>query len=229
MATTNDHEDDALEMAIEGIEYASAQDDFQPLQLVTSRGNVACHYYPVPGSRSAVVWVGGVGGGFDTPAREMYPRLAQVLRAHAVSSLRVCFRDPCDLDEAVLDVLAGVAFLEKDRILSIALVGHSFGGAVVIRAAAEAEKVHTVVTLATQGYGTELVGTLAPRCSLLVVHGTEDPVLPAHCSEGVYRHARQPKRLVLFKGAGHCLDEAAGDVHDLVRDWITEKLGQPAV
>src|SRR5262249_7474048 len=123
-----------------------------------------------------------------------------------------------------LDVLAGVAFLQREGTEAIGLVGHSFGGAVVIRAAAHAPAVRTVVTLATQGYGTDPVDRLGPRCSVLLIYGTADRVLSAACSEDAFARAREPKRFLVIPGASHGLDEAAGEVDHAVRKWIIGQL-----
>ena len=194
------------------------------VELRTDRGPVACRYYRAPGASRAVVYVGGVGGGWDTPARGLYPRLCEDLQGEGIAGLRVRFRDPRLLSEAAHDVLAGLRYLESDGIEAAAAIGHSFGGAVVIRAAALWPNVRTVVTLATQSYGAEPVVDLAPGASILLVHGTDDEVLPPRCSELLYGLAREPKRLLFYDGAGHVLDEAAEEVRRAVRDWLVEQL-----
>src|SRR4051794_15003136 len=78
----------------------------------------------------------GAGGGWDSPARGLSPRLCEELRAEGIASLRVCFRNPADLAGCVLDVRAGLAYLEHGGAEKVALAGHSLGGAVVIQAAA---------------------------------------------------------------------------------------------
>lgn len=197
----------------------------RPVTLETDRGPVQSRYYAVPGGELAVLWVGGVGGGFDSPARGLYPRLAADLTADGVASLRLRFRDPRDLEEAVYDVLCGLSFLGRQGIHHVALVGHSFGGAVVIQAAASNRgAVCTVVTLATQGYGTDPVGDLS--CPILLVHGEADEILPASCSIHVHRKARDPKKLVLVPGTGHALEEASEAVCREVRDWLKAYLLQ---
>lgn len=188
---------------------------YQALQLVTTRGEIAVRYYPSPNPRFAALMVGGAGGGWDTPARDLYPRLAELLEPQHIGSLRVRFRDPHDLRESVHDVLAGLVYLEDQGVERVALVGHSFGGAVVIQAGVLSPTVASVVTLATQSYGTDNVDRLPPR-SLLLLHGGRDTVLPASASEAVFAHAREPKRLVIYPGAGHMLDEVADPVTDEV-------------
>lgn len=192
---------------------------FRPVTLETDRGPVQARFYPVPDGELAVLWVGGVGGGFDSPARGLYSRLSADFTADRVASLRLRFRDPRDLEEAVNDVLCGLSFLGQQGIHHVALVGHSFGGAVVIQAAASNRgAVCTVVTLATQGYGTDPVGDLS--CPVLLIHGEADEILPASCSIHVHRKAGEPKKLVLVPGTGHALEEASEAVCREVRDWL---------
>ena len=217
-----------FEMMVQDVEVEPQQNGYHPVKLITTkRSSVHCRYYPVKGTQLGAIWVGGVGGGWDTPAHGLYPRLCQELTGEAIASLRICYRYPTDLKESVLDVLAGLNYLQDEGIRSVALIGHSFGGAVMIRAAAQSEVVRTVVTLATQAYGAALAPELATRCSLLLLHGTADPVLSPACSEYVYELALEPKHLILYPNAGHGLDEVAEEVHQVVRDWVIQQLNSP--
>jgi pimeloyl-ACP methyl ester carboxylesterase len=218
--------DETFEMIVENAEVNPQQEGYHPVKLTTSRGPIYCRYYPVIDAQKAAIWVGGVGGDWDTPAQGLYPTLCQELTSEGIASLRVRFRYSTQLVEAVLDVLAGITFLQDEGIESIALIGHSFGGAVVIQSAVQAEDVCTVVTLATQSYGTDVTPELATRCSLLLLHGTDDPVLTPLCSQHVYQLALEPKRLILYPNAGHGLDEVAEEVHQAVRDWLIEQLNR---
>jgi dienelactone hydrolase len=193
------------------------------IHLPTAKGAVPVLLYEAPGATAGVIFAGGAGGGFDSPSQGLYPRLADELQREGITAMRLRYREPARLDESVLDVLAGVGFLSKHGIARIALVGHSFGGAVVVSAAALAESVVTVVTLSTQTHGAEAAATLAPR-SILLIHGEEDEVLPAQCSVLVHRNASAPKRLEIIPGAHHKLDEASERVHALVRSWLHAQL-----
>lgn len=208
-------------------------EDKYPYQLVkldTQRGEIVCRYYSSnthnPAS-VAVVYVTGVGGGWGTPAIGLYPRLCCSLARIGIDGLRVRYRHPTDLLESVFDTLAGIAFLrEEHRIKAIGLVGHSFGCAVVIQAAVQAsDVVCTLVTLATQSYGAaHVISKLKHRTSALMIHGSDDKVLPAYCSEEVYQKAHDPKQIVLCEGAGHGLDEVSEEVYELVYDWLVNSL-----
>lgn len=211
-------------MVIRNIKAQPMQEGYQLITLETNRGNIDFRYYSVLGTQRGAILVGGVGGGWDTPAKGLYPRLCQELINQGIASLRVRYRNPTSLEESVLDIYAGISYLESQGIEAIALTGHSFGGAVVIQAAAISETVHAVVTLATQSYGAVVVSQLPPECEILLIHGTADSILTPACSKYVYQLAHQPKRLMLYEGADHNLDEAAEEVYQTVRGWILEKL-----
>ncbi len=198
------------------------QTPFQRVVLRGEAGPVDARLSANEGDLAGVVLVGGVGGGFDSPSRDLYGRLQRLLPAEGMSVVRVRFRLPGDLDEAALDVRAGVALLEARGVERIGLVGHSFGGAVVIRAAAGAPSVATVVTLSTQSYGTEIVDRLDRP--VLLVHGTDDDVLPPGASIQVYRRAPEGSELRLVEGARHVLDEKAEEVRALVQGWLRDRL-----
>jgi pimeloyl-ACP methyl ester carboxylesterase len=191
--------------------------------LRTRRGPLDVLLYEATGAKAGALLGGGVGGGFDTPALGLYSRLGEELLQHGMATLRLKYRNPTDLAEAVHDVLAGVDFLVEHGVERVALVGHSFGGAVMIDAGAQSPWVTTVVGLASQSYGTEAVSELHPR-SLLLVHGTSDAVLPASCSLSIHERARGRKDLELIPGAGHVLDEDAERVFRRVRDWLLREL-----
>ncbi len=210
-------------MFIRGADIGVKEDDYYPVVLETDFGRVSCRYYEAAGTGPAAIWVGGIGGDWDTPARGLYPRLCGELAAESMSSLRVRFRNAVDLNGCVSDVRAGLAFLARRHVSGVALIGHSLGGAVVIEVGATSELVRTVVALSTQSYGAESVVHLAPR-SILLIHGVNDTVLPASSSRYIYQIASEPKQLVLLQGAGHVLDESADEVYTLVRQWLTERL-----
>ncbi|MDQ3837408.1 MAG: dienelactone hydrolase family protein [Thermoproteota archaeon] len=203
---------------------------YQPIKLTTERGEIDCRYYydhTQHPTSVAVLYVTGVGGGWGTPAGGLYPKLCGSLVRIGIDGLRVRYRHPTDLSESVFDTLAGIAFLkEEHRIKSIGLVGHSFGGAVIIQAAIATPNIVTaIVTLATQSYGaSEAISKLNQRTSKLLIHGNEDKVLPFYCSQQVYSRAHKPKQIVLYEGASHGLDEVSDEVYELVYNWLVKNL-----
>ncbi|RXE56076.1 hypothetical protein ABH15_07775 [Methanoculleus taiwanensis] len=217
---------ESREAAVRGVERRpAASGPYDSVHIETSRGRVDCHYYAASGAKKGVIMVGGVGGGFDTPACGLYPRLCEDLQRLGISALRVRYRYATNLAEAVLDTVIAIRFLKGEGALSIGLIGHSLGGAVVATAAANDEAVDTVVTLSTQSYGIAPVSRLKPSTSVLVIHGEKDAILPPASSVYAHQLAHEPKRLILYEGAGHMLDEAADAVYREVKDWLVENLG----
>lgn len=208
--------------------YAPAMVETLPgeFTLPSARGPVRCAYRPVEGATAAVLAVGGTDGGLDGPADALYPDLAEDLATAGIATLRVDFRGrmaPGVVAEGVHDVEVGLDFLAAQGIARVGLVGHSFGGAVVIAAGARAPQVVTVATLATQTAGAQPVVELAPR-PLLLIHGLDDIRLSADCSRLLYRMAGEPKRLELLEGARHSLRQSREEVRRLLREWFTETL-----
>ena len=215
-----------IKIDINGIMGENAKNGYIPIELITDRGEISCRFYKVDSNNLGVIWVGGTGGGWDSPAEGLYPDLSQKLKENNISSLRIRYRYPHDINESVCDVLAGVKFLENIGSSKIALVGHSLGGAIVIQAAALSNSVKTVVTLSTQSYGANSVSSTFQDTSILLIHGSDDPVLPSYCSKQVYNNAHDPKEIVILTGNGHCLDESSEKVHQMVYDWIVSKLNE---
>src|SRR5919202_1585364 len=134
--------------------FRSPEDDAsERLQLMTSHGSLAGRLHPAEGEQ-AIQWVFGAGGGLGGPAGGLYTRLGRQLQSSGVTSLELDYRRPGYLQDCVLDVLVGLAYLETLGKSRIVLVGHSFGGAVVINAGVISEAVIAVAALSSQTAGT---------------------------------------------------------------------------
>lgn len=180
-----------------------------------------------PAAERAVLCVGGFDGGFSGPDG-IYEDLAAELPPAGIGVLRLDFRiktSPGPIDEGTDDVLAGIAWLEQQDVRRIALIGHSYGGAIVIRAGARSKSAAGVAALATQTAGIEPedLQRLAGR-PLLLIHGLADWRLPARLSEWVHSQAAEPKRLELLEAATHSLRQRRPDALKILREWITEAL-----
>jgi hypothetical protein len=87
--------------------------------LISHQQKTDCrYYYACKDAKKAVIYVGGIGGGWDSPARELYPKLSRKVISNGISSLRIRYRHPTYLDECIKDVIAGIKFLENNRIQS---------------------------------------------------------------------------------------------------------------
>lgn len=199
---------------------------YERVVIQSARGPIETHFYCREDMDCGAIYVGGVGGDFDTPARGLYPALCTSLIPSRVCGLRVRLRDSRNMDESVSDVLAALRFLHEMGVQDTAVVGHSFGAAVVARAAASSNRhssfVRAVILLATQAHGVEALADLAPRSGVLIIHGTADTVLPPSCAQYAHQIAHEPKKLTLYHGAGHALDEVANEVNQEVCEWILD-------
>ena len=195
----------------------------QGMMLHTTRGDIETilHSDTDEPPRGAILWVWGARGGFDGPAGGIFGNLAEELKGR-LTSLRVNYRNPAVLAESVMDTLAAISFLKATGHTEIVLVGHSFGGAVVITASTLSPLVKGVVALSSQTAGASGAGRVSPR-PLLLVHGGDDSRLAAQCSERIFEWAKEPKEIVIYPGAEHGLNECKDELHDLLRRWIPER------
>lgn len=202
-------------------------DTGEGLVIRTDRGEVTAILHRAlpcpPESRKGVVWVCGARGGFGGPAAGLYAQLSESLAAQGISSLRLDYRLPNLIAECALDLMAGVTYFENSAYDPVVVVGHSFGGAVVIAAGAVSRHVAGVVSLSPQTYGANMAGLVSPR-PLLVVHGKSDTRLPYSCGQQIYNWAKQPKQLVLYEGAEHRLEECREELAGLLTQWIPATL-----
>ena len=199
--------------------------EFLPITIISTGDNVTnCRYYPAKGSKKGVILVGGIRGDYDSPAKNLYPQLAAKLSSEGISALRVQFRFPTLLEESVQDVLAGAKFLHSEGMAALGLVGHSFGGAVVIQAAKVLDSVKTVVTLAAQSFGAGTVDSLAAHASILLIHGADDQTLSPDNSQKIYDLAQGHKKLEILAGNRHALEESAEETFETIHSWLTGEL-----
>jgi pimeloyl-ACP methyl ester carboxylesterase len=218
---------DLPEVVIRQAELGPLVDGYHPLLLTTNQGDTEYRYSPAPGAHRGAILVTGADGGFASHAKDLYTRLCEDLPSEDIACLRVRYRNIDDPEGCILDVVAGIRYLEDEGVDSMALVGHSRGGMIVIYTAAAVPEVRTVVTLATEGVREGLVRRLGSRCSILLIHAKNDATIPYRTSEDLYVAAREPKRIVLYPGGNHSLDPVGDKVHEEVHTWILQQLEEP--
>ncbi len=211
-------------ISLSGYDIEAAEDGERVL-LRTDRGEILCLFLAAAGADAAVLWAGSLGA--ESRLSPIAQSVAQDLLKDSVSSLAVRYRRPFELEESVQDTLAALLFLREVGVQRVALVGHSFSGAVVITAAPLSEAVVAVAALASQTFGASNVANVAPR-PILLVHGTADQRLDPYCSEQIYSWAKKPKELVLIEGATHGLSEHPEVLLPLLRQWLAERLRPPS-
>lgn len=219
--------DEHLELSIQGVRTAEGEGPGElKVELNTTRGVITMHLYPCEGKTGTAIYLGGAAGGVRGPANEVYVRLGRELVQEGVTSLRVEYRKPGEFEECVVDAMAACSFLKGIGATATVIVGHSFGGAVAVKAGELADLAAGVVGMSSQRFGTQDVQQLGKP--LLLIHGSNDDILDRAASDDIYGRAEEPKQLVILEGAGHGLLEAADDVHAILRDFITHAVGDGA-
>jgi len=193
------------------------------LEIYTYRGLLTLLWHEPVGMNaagtSAVVLCGGAMGGLLGPGEGMYHRLGDVLASLGVPVVRVSYRRPNDLEACVLDVAACVQLLVGAGAERVVVMGHSFGGAVAVRAAVGMpDFVAGVVTFATQSAGCEVAGGLQGR-PFLLFHGDRDEILPVEASEIVVAMAGCGE-LVRLPGDGHLLAKSEEIIWERLWEWL---------
>jgi hypothetical protein len=195
------------------------------LEVFTLRGLLTVIWHGDPDSGSAVVLGGGAMGGLLGPADGLYHWLGEELATSGsgVAVLRVGWRRPNDLDLCTLDLLAVADLAARAGAERFVTGGHSFGGAVAVRAAmAMGDWTRGVVTFATQSAGCEEAGGLT--APLRAYHGDRDELLPVQASEAVCHLAGGAAEVVVCEGAGHLLTEAGERLRAELPGWIRDRL-----
>lgn len=207
---------------IKSLELRSVQQlNDNDLTLETNAGQIRARYHGAA-AKCAVLWVFGSGGGLGGPAGGLYERLGSHIAAQgSAASFQLDYRKPADLVACILDVLLGIEYLNSFGHPRVILVGHSFGGAVVISAGVRSPDVIGVAALSSQTVGAGEVGDLTPR-PLFIAHGEDDEVLPWSCSASIYRDAGEPKTLKLYPDCQHGLDDCREELDRDLMHWLKQ-------
>ncbi|MGK5086028.1 dienelactone hydrolase family protein [Bdellovibrionota bacterium FG-2] len=179
---------------------------------------------------AGIIFVSGVDGGFIEPADGIYTRMATQLSSQfsggCVESIFVEYRSPGVLDPSVNDALAGAQFLRSHGVSKMAIVGWSFGGAVIVNSAVKIPEVTTVIGFSPQSRDTEAVVSFTNQ-SLLLFHSHDDENVPFSASLDILEEAPSTifKEFHPLDGFDHQLTGAQDLVDPIVMQWLSQKLG----
>lgn len=187
-------------------------DDAAPAGAAPGRFGVVCHPHPLHGG---------------TLDNKVVYTLARACVELGVPSIRFNFRgvgaSEGHYDEGrgeTADTLAVIAYgRERWPGASLWLGGFSFGGAVAVRAAAQAEP-ERLVTVAPGITRVAMEGVASPACPWLIVQGDADDVIaPAAVLTWAERQALAPA-VRLLPGAGHFFHGRLHELREIVIDFL---------
>ncbi len=200
-----------------------------PTEIYTMEGLLSILWHGPPDAEDVVLMLGGAMGGTLGPADGLYADLGVVLASQGIGSLRVSYRRPNDLELCTVDALAALDLAVRQGAKRCITVGHSFGGAVAIQAAAnrhrsdELPSVAGVVTLSTQAAGCEVADQLG-EVGVLLIHGANDQILPYQASQLVQTLC--DGEFVLMPEANHLLQPCGDQLRAKVLTWIGAQFGR---
>ena len=186
--------------------------------LQTNHGDLEAVFLPCEGKTGCLIFIG------DEGAEGVYRQLSEDLVASGVTSLRIRPRVPGEFTDTLLDTLAACSFLKGLGGESAVIVGHSYAGAVAVRAGTISPFACAVAALAPQRYGTQ--GVEEMHKPLLLIHGADDDVLPPLASEDVFQRAQEPKQMVIIDDTGHSFAGKGERLYELLSRFITEQVGE---
>jgi len=193
--------------------------DLRHLEIYTMRGLLTLLWHGPVDATDVLVTCGGGMGSLLGPADGIYHDLGSFFAEHGIGTVRVGYRKPNDLSRCVHDLAAAADLASRSGARRFVTVGHSFGGAVALQAGVIlGEHCRGVVTLATQSAGCEHADQLGAT-PLLLLHGTDDEILPPETSSVVQMLAGHGE-VVLLPGAGHLLTQAAVELRERLSEWI---------
>jgi dienelactone hydrolase len=198
-------------------------DALRHVEVYTMAGLLTLLWHGEPDFERVVVMCGGAMGGLLGPAGGLYHDLGIRFAKEGIATIRVGYRQPNDMRTCVHDLVAAAELAARHGAKRFVTVGHSFGGAVAIRAAIVlGDDCAGVATLSTQSAGCEDAGRLGTT-PLLLIHGERDELLPPETSYMVQALAGTGE-VEILPGTGHLLAEAGDDLRDRLGRWIPERL-----
>ena len=196
-------------------------DELRHVEVYTLGGLLTLLWHGDPEAEHLVIACGGAMGGLLGPADGLYHDLGVRFAEQRMGLVRVGYRKPNDLDACVHDLVAVAELGARRGAKRFVTMGHSFGGAVAIRAAIVLGRdAAGVVTLSTQSAGCEESERLAGT-PVLLFHGERDELLPPQASELV--QMLTGGELVVFPGTGHLLTDVGDELRERLRAWIPER------
>ncbi len=161
--------------------------------------------------------------------RSAVDRIARTLTAHGLAVLRIDFAETEDATAATPpdeDLLAAAEWLAAHHGPAELLIGHSLGGAAVLRTAPRIPTSRALVTIGTRADGLDPDALGRLRRALMVMHSPVDNTVGIDNARQIYVAARHPKSFVTLDDADHLLTEPRDAAHAgrMIAAWVQRYL-----
>lgn len=197
------------------------------MEIFTFEGLLSIWWFGDLHASDVALMVGGAAGGVLGPGRALYLELGRSLAASGRAAMAVDYRRPGDLDRCVLDTAAAADLAVRNGAERFCLLGHSFGGAVVIQTAvALPDHIAGIITYSTQSAGCEDASQIGDT-PLLLVHGERDSIIGPENSRMVQMLAGHGD-VRTYPGADHLLAQVAEELAELTHRWVVEQFNRHA-
>jgi dienelactone hydrolase len=207
-----------------GVQDVEIAPGFAHVEMFTLGGLLTLLWHGPRDAEGVVLMCGGAMGGTLGPADGLYHDLGVRFAQQGIGTLRVGYRKPNDLERCTLDLIAAADLAGRAGARRFVTVGHSFGGAIAVRAGIMlGDHAAGVVTLATQSAGCEMAEALGDT-PLLLFHGDRDELLPVFSSEVVHSLAGGHGELVVLPNTGHLMTQAGDILREHMTEWIPAQL-----
>lgn len=129
------------------------------------------------------------------------------------------------LTTRIEDLESAISFVQERGYTSLGLMGSSLGGAVAILTASKSSRISALVTWATSYRLNELFqdegikdleklrqdirkydlakAVKEMNCPILVIHGSQDELVPLSHAKDVFKNAKEPKSIRIIENANH--------------------------
>jgi pimeloyl-ACP methyl ester carboxylesterase len=192
---------------------------YKLVALHSKEGKVEGYYYPVRQPNAAVIYLGSVTGGFDTPGVNTFPIMAEDLQHRHVASLRVRLRAPGNAADSMHDCQLAVAYLRSVGYRRIAAVGYGTGAAWAAALAAQEAQISALALLSPILPDAGVLDLIPERCRKLLIHAGRDTGLSSEMVRGMYARMSDPKEFFTFRHSTRSLVENSVDLHLRLRTW----------
>ena len=210
----------AAETTLREVTTRSTVRSYRIVQMHGTHGTVGAYHYAAKPPGKAVLYLGCVRDGFESPAFNLYKQVAEDMQARRVSGLRIRLRKPEDLRACLDDVILGMQFLRTQGHGEMALAAYSHAAVPAVHAARTDPAVSALALFSPQFPDSGITKDLPSEGRVLFVHGGRDTAMPLEQARQAYDNIRANKEFITLPLSRHSLDENSSEALLKFRAWL---------